>query len=82
MELFNVLLNLMARLIVLFIAFPIHESAHAVVANKLGDPTAKNLGRIDLNPLSHMNPLPCFGMLLLASAMDYMTGASTMGNLI
>lgn len=82
MEMFNVLLNLMARLIVLFIAFPIHESAHALMAQKLGDPTARNMGRIDLNPFSHMNPLPCFGMILLASLMDYSTGSSTYGNLI
>lgn len=82
MEWFDVLLNLMARLLVLLVAFPIHETAHALIAKKLGDPTASNLGRIDLNPFSHMNPLPCFGMLLVASAMDFFTRSSTIGNLI
>ncbi len=82
MSLFYVMLNLMARIIVLFIAFPIHETAHAYVAQKLGDPTAKNMGRIDLNPFSHMNPLPCFGVILLASVMDYFTGNATTGTLL
>lgn len=82
MNWFDVLLNLMARLIVLLVAFPIHETAHALIAKKLGDPTASNLGRIDLNPFAHMNPLPCFGMLLAASAMDFFTRSGTVGNLL
>jgi len=34
-----------------------HEYAHGWVANKLGDPTAKNLGRLTLNPLPHLDPI-------------------------
>ncbi len=44
-----------ARLIVLFTAMPIHESAHAFVSYLLGDPTAKNQGRLTLNPLRHLD---------------------------
>lgn len=44
-----------ARLVVFFTAIPIHESAHAFVAYKLGDPTAKNAGRISMNPLRHFD---------------------------
>ena len=44
-----------ARLIVLFTAMPIHESAHAFVSYKLGDPTAKQQGRLTLNPLKHLD---------------------------
>ena len=42
--------------VVLF-AISIHESAHAWMANKFGDPTAKNQGRITLNPIPHIDPI-------------------------
>ena len=35
----------------------LHEAAHGWVANKLGDPTAKALGRISLNPIRHIDPI-------------------------
>jgi Zn-dependent protease len=38
------------------IAISIHEFAHAWTANYLGDPTAKNNGRLTLNPLAHLDP--------------------------
>lgn len=44
------------------IAFTVHEFAHAYVAYKFGDPTAKNQGRLTLNPVQHIDPL---GMILL-----------------
>jgi Zn-dependent protease len=46
----------------LVIAFTIHEYAHAYVAYKFGDPTAKNQGRLTLSPLAHLDPL---GTLLI-----------------
>jgi Zn-dependent protease len=48
--------------IVLF-SLALHELAHAVVAYRLGDPTAKDEGRITLNPLKHLDPL---GTLMFA----------------
>ena len=39
----------------LIISLSIHEAAHAWTSNRLGDPTAKNLGRITLNPLAHID---------------------------
>jgi Zn-dependent protease len=48
--------------IVLAIAFTVHEFAHAYVAYKFGDPTAKNQGRLTLSPLAHLDPL---GTLLI-----------------
>ncbi len=45
------------------IALSVHESAHGYVADKLGDPTAKNLGRITLNPAKHFNLLGFLSML-------------------
>ncbi len=40
----------------------LHETAHGYVANHFGDPTAKNAGRLTLNPLKHIDP---FGTVLL-----------------
>jgi len=38
-------------------AITLHEAAHGWVANKLGDPTAKRLGRITINPIKHIDPV-------------------------
>ncbi len=46
-----------ARLPVLLFAITIHEYAHGRVALLLGDPTAKNAGRLTLNPLPHIDPI-------------------------
>ena len=53
------LLSLPAALI----SLSVHESAHGFVANKLGDPTAKNLGRITLNPMKHFDLLGFISMV-------------------
>ncbi len=49
------------QVVVLILAFSIHECAHAWTANRLGDPTALMLGRVTLNPLKHIDP---FGSVL------------------
>ncbi len=46
----------------ILIALTFHEYAHAYVANRLGDPTARLMGRLTLNPLKHLDP---FGTILL-----------------
>jgi Zn-dependent protease len=53
--------------IVLLLSLSIHESAHAWTADMLGDPTARYLGRVSLNPLVHADPIgtilfPIIGM--------------------
>lgn len=48
-------MNLMARLFVVFCTLPIHEYAHAFVATKLGDDTARLKGRLTFNPLAHID---------------------------
>ena len=52
-------------------AIVFHEVAHGVVANKLGDPTAKMAGRLTLNPIAHIDP---FGTVLLPLLMAMMNG--------
>lgn len=47
-----------------FLALSVHESAHGLAAYKLGDPTARNLGRLTLNPLKHIDILGFICMLL------------------
>ena len=46
-------------------ALSFHEWAHAYVANKCGDPTARMMGRMTLNPAKHLDPLGTIMMLLL-----------------
>lgn len=47
-----------------FFAITIHEVSHGFVAYKLGDDTAKNMGRLTLNPISHIDPLGLAFLLL------------------
>lgn len=58
--------SLLLSLPIIFLALCVHETAHGYVANKLGDPTAKSMGRLTLNPIKHLDPLGficmlCFG---------------------
>jgi Zn-dependent protease len=60
------------QLIAFLFAISVHESAHAWMANRRGDPTARMLGRITLNPIKHIDP---FGTILLpAIGLYYQTG--------
>ncbi len=44
-------------IIAILIALTVHEWAHALVADRLGDPTPRSEGRLTLNPISHLDPL-------------------------
>ena len=48
--------------IALVVSLSVHEFSHALVADKLGDPTARQLGRLTLNPMAHLDPI---GSILL-----------------
>jgi Zn-dependent protease len=48
--------NILFLAITLITSLTVHEAAHAFTAYKLGDPTAKNQGRLTLNPLKHLDP--------------------------
>ena len=60
---FLIVQTLFALLIILF-SLSVHETAHGFVASRLGDPTAKNLGRLTLNPIRHINPIGFLCMLI------------------
>lgn len=53
---------LLSKLVILLFAFPLHELAHAITADRLGDPTPRSQGRLTLNPLAHLDLL---GSILL-----------------
>ncbi len=58
--------SLIAAVIIILVSFPVHEAAHAWMAYRLGDSTARYLGRLTLNPIVHFDPMG--GLMLLASA--------------
>ena len=69
----NKIIDLMIGVLVLFTCMPVHECAHAWVADKLGDPTAKNQGRVTLNPMAHLDLIGSI-CLLLSSLMGFGLG--------
>jgi Zn-dependent protease len=58
--------DILFQLIVFLFAISIHESAHAWMANRCGDPTARMLGRISLNPIRHIDPVGTVLLPLIA----------------
>jgi len=60
----RVLQRVLLQLPALLVAVTVHEVAHAIVADRLGDPTARRLGRITLNPLPHIDPLGAICLVL------------------
>ncbi len=54
-----------ARFLSIFLVIPVHEWAHAYVSYRLGDPTAKNMGRLTLNPIKSLDPIGCVSMLIM-----------------
>src|SRR6185369_256282 len=69
------IMNIVFQLIAFMFAISVHESAHAWMANLRGDPTARMLGRITLNPIKHIDPV---GTLLLPAVALYF-GAPVIG---
>lgn len=61
----ELVVNLCARLFVLFCVLPVHEFAHAFVATKLGDQTARLSGRLTMNPLAHLDMIGTLMILLV-----------------
>lgn len=58
--------QLLIAFIVLLFSLTVHESAHAFTADRLGDPTARLLGRVSLNPIVHADPIGTLVFPLLA----------------
>ena len=59
--------QILIAFIVLLFSLTVHEAAHAWTADRLGDPTARLLGRVSLNPIVHADPIGTVLFPLLAS---------------
>ena len=66
------LLEMITKFLILapaiLLALTVHELAHAFAAWRMGDPTAKNLGRVSLNPIRHLDPMGSLVFLITAWA--------------
>src|SRR4029453_11192387 len=62
--------------IVLLFSLTVHETAHAWTADRLGDPTARLLGRVSLNPIVHADPIGTvlFPLLAMLGAAPFLIG--------
>lgn len=58
----ELLFTWLSRFVVMILCMPLHEAAHAFAADRMGDPTARNQGRLTLNPFRHLD---LFGSVLL-----------------
>ena len=61
----TIIQTLIARVLVLMTAIPIHEYAHAWAAEKMGDSTARYYRRLSLNPFDHIDPIGALMLLVL-----------------
>ena len=59
----SILTKISIMLVPALLAVILHEVAHGFVAEKLGDPTARLLGRLTLNPLRHLDPIGTLALL-------------------
>jgi Zn-dependent protease len=59
--------DIIFQIIAFLFAISVHESAHAWMANLRGDPTARMLGRITLNPIKHIDPIGTVLLPLIAA---------------
>jgi Zn-dependent protease len=67
----NIMLIPIFIIIVLIFSAIVHEYMHGWMANELGDPTAKNAGRLTLNPLAHLD---LWGSIILPALLYFTTG--------
>jgi len=58
--------SLAVQIVVFLFAISVHESAHAWTASRYGDPTARMLGRVSLNPIRHIDPIGTVLLPLMA----------------
>ena len=63
-------------LVVIFVSMTLHELAHGLVANSLGDRTAYDFGRLTLNPIKHIDPYMTILLPMIIIITNMATGAS------
>ncbi|MCM1487293.1 MAG: site-2 protease family protein [Firmicutes bacterium] len=60
----QIIIIVFSFLMIMLVSMPFHECAHGLAASFLGDSTAKNSGRLTLDPFSHIDPMGAIAMLL------------------
>ena len=70
MDFAPVILQVIISVIPILFAIILHEVSHGFVAEKLGDPTARRMGRLTLNPIAHIDP---FGTVIMPIALFIFT---------
>ncbi len=60
----DILIELLISIPAVLLCLSVHEAAHGFAANALGDPTAKNAGRLTLDPIHHLDPIGTICLLL------------------
>lgn len=61
----DAVMEILAVVMIVFLVLPLHEMAHGFVAYKLGDNTAKNMGRLRFNPMAHVDPIGALMILFV-----------------
>ncbi len=61
------IVEILYQMIAFLFAISVHESAHAWTASRCGDPTARMLGRVSLNPIRHIDPIGTILLPLVAA---------------
>jgi Zn-dependent protease len=69
------IVEIIYQMIAFLFAISVHESAHAWTASRCGDPTARMLGRVSLNPIHHIDPIGTIVMPVVAA----ITGVPLLG---
>ena len=67
--------SILFKMIAFLFAISVHESAHAWTASRCGDPTARMLGRVSLNPIRHIDPIGTILLPIVAAV----TGFTVLG---
>lgn len=71
-------LSIISLVFIYIVAITIHEYSHAATAHRLGDPTAKQEGRLTLNPMAHIDPFTTLALpvLLILAGSPVIFGAA------
>ena len=68
--------NVIAVLVIIFVSMTLHELMHGIVAYRLGDDTARLMGRLTLNPFRHIDPIMTIALPVMIIFTNALTGAS------
>ena len=68
--------NVIAVLVIIFISMTLHELMHGIVAYRLGDDTARLMGRLTLNPFRHIDPIMTIALPVMIIFTNALTGAA------